>query len=212
MIDVQNPAAGSNSAGREAWFPSASDLEVEAIARAESGRINQLIANAKTQLATARAQLREGRTEDAIANVDATLATMPVNSMTQNVVADLKREKASALLERAQAALKRGDACHGQSSHGGARATCAGEFPHREHRSPDRAGRNGPVTVALDPNFAADRAATAQLVAKGRAQYVAGDLDGAQETFRMVEAQEPDNTWRKASCFGLPGRKPKPAC
>src|SRR6185436_3116222 len=47
------------------------------------------------------------------------------------------------------------------------------------------------------PAFVADRAATQQLIAKGRAQYVAGDIDGAQETFRAIEAQEPDNTIAK---------------
>ena len=40
-------------------------------------------------------------------------------------------------------------------------------------------------------------AATAELIAKGRAQYVAGDIDGAQATFRGIEANEPDNTVAK---------------
>jgi general secretion pathway protein D len=54
-----------------------------------------------------------------------------------------------------------------------------------------------PLAAGVDPAFVSDRAATAQLIAKGRAQYVAGDLDGAQETFRGIEAQEPDNTVAK---------------
>ena len=45
------------------------------------------------------------------------------------------------------------------------------------------------AAVPSDPVFAAQRAETERLVAKGRAQYVAGDIDGAQETFRAVEAR-----------------------
>jgi general secretion pathway protein D len=191
-IDVRIPEPGQTPPP-----PTAAEQEAEAIARAESGRIAGVIAAAQTHLSAARSQLRDGRAEDAIATIDATLATLPVNSLTQNVIADLKREKASALLERAQAALKRGDtatartamAAHAQLAPGNSRTASI-------ERQIARADAK-PVVAAVDPGFAADRAATAQLIAKGRAQYVAGDLDGAQETFRSIEAMEPDNTVAK---------------
>ena len=191
MIDVTIPEPGKPP------VRSAAEREAEALARAESNRIEQLIENGQTQLATARAQLRDGRSEEAIATVDAALAAMPVNALTQKLVGDLEREKASALLDRAQAALRRGDtvtartamAAHAQLAPGNSRtASIERQIARAEAR---------PVVAAVDPEFAADRAATAQLIAKGRAQYVAGDLDSAQETFRSIEAQEPDNTVAK---------------
>ncbi len=196
MIDVKIPEPGQTppSPGR-APTP---EEEAEAMARAESNRISSAIASAQAQLATARAQMRDGRTDDAIATVDAALASLPVNTLTQKLVADLKKEKASALLDRAQALLKRGDM-------DGARTALAAqtELAPSDARAAtvaQRIARAEAKTAAapgVDPRFIAERAATAELIAKGRAQYVAGDTDGAQATFRAIEANEPDNTVAK---------------
>ena len=194
MIDVRIPEPGQTPPAG----PSAAEIEADTMARAETARQTQLIATGQTQLANARRQLREGRSDDTIATVDAALAALPANSLTQKLMADLKKEKASALLDRAQTALKRGD-------------TAAARLAMAEHAqlAPAASTRaeglerqiarveTTPAKPGVDPAFAADRAATAQMIAKGRAQYVAGDLDGAQGTFRSVEAQEPDNTIAK---------------
>ena len=193
MVDVKIPEPGRAPAG-----PSAAELEAEQMARAEAGRINEAIANGQTQLSTARTQIRNGHPEEAIATIDAALAGLPSNPLTTKLVADLKKEKASALLDRAQAALKRNDvdgaraamAAHAQLAPGG--SSRASGIDRQIARVDAK-----PVAAAVDPSFLADRAATGQLVAKGRAQYVAGDLDGAQETFRGIEAQDPENTVAK---------------
>ncbi len=198
MIDVKIPEPGhtppsttTTSAGPE--------QEAEAIARAESARIGELVAGGQRMLATARNQLREGRHEDAIVTVEAALATLPVNTITQRLVADLQKEKASALLDRAQSLARRGDAegaraalnAHHQLTPASTRSTAL------ERQIAQAASRPAARTAPADPQFTADRAATADMIAKGRAQYVAGDIDGAQETFRAVEAREPDNTIAK---------------
>ncbi|WP_414664940.1 type II secretory pathway, component PulD [Horticoccus sp. 23ND18S-11] len=197
MIDVRIPEPGQTPPPVTPGTPSAAEVEADAIARAESARIAQLVSTGQTQLATARAQLRAGQPDDAIAMVDAAIAALPANALTQKLVADLNKEKASALLERAQSALKRGDsatartalAAHAQLAPSSTRAQSIERQIARAEAKP--------VNAAVDPGFVADRAATAQLIAKGRAQYVAGDLDGAQGTFRAIEAQEPDNTVAK---------------
>ena len=196
MIDVKIPEPGQSptSLGR-APTP---EEEAEAIARAESGRLSAAISAAQTSLATARAQSRDGRADDALATLDAALASLPSNPLTQKLLADLKKEKSSALLDKAQAQLKRGDTA-------GARATLAAqnELAPADTRAATvaqriaRAEAKAAPAPGVDPQFVADRAATAELVAKGRAQYVAGDIDGAQATFRAIEAQEPDNTVAK---------------
>ncbi len=194
MIDVRIPEPGQTPPAG----PSAAEIEADAMARAETARQTQLIATGQTQLANARRQLREGRAEDAVATVDAAIAALPANALTQKLIADLKKEKASALLDRAQAALRRGDtaaarlAMAEQAQLAPAASTRAEGLERQISRAETTPARPG-----VDPAFAADRAATAQMIAKGRAQYVAGDLDGAQGTFRAVEAQEPDNTIAK---------------
>lgn len=191
MIDVRIPDPG------QAVVPSAAEREAETLARAETARIVQLVADGEVQLAGIRRQLRDGQPEEALASIDAALGSLPANPMTQKLIADLKKEKAVALLDRAQAALRRGDLAtartaltlHGQLAPASARSQGIERQIARAEATP--------VVAATDPVFAADRAATAQLIARGRAQYVAGDIDGAQETFRAVEAQEPDNTVAK---------------
>jgi general secretion pathway protein D len=196
MIEVKIPEPGRTPPSTTPAVPSA-ELEAEAIARAEADRISQVIAAGQTQLATARAQIREGQPDDAIATVDAALASIPSNSLTQKLIADLKREKASALVDRAQAALKRGDAAAARTAMAAYAQLAPGNARTAGIERQIARADAKPVLPTVDPSFAADRSATAQLVAKGRAQYVAGDLDGAQETFRAIEAQEPDNTVAK---------------
>ncbi len=192
MIDVKIPEPGQPMP-----VAPSPEQEAEAIARAESTRITNLVASAQTMLATAHKQSREGRYDDAVATIDAALATLPANTLTQKIVADLKKEKSSALLDKAQALMKRGDT-------EGARAALAAQaaIAPGDARAATVSQRVAQVEAkasapGVDPQFVADRAATAQLVAKGRAQYVAGDVDGAQATFRAIEAQEPDNTVAK---------------
>ncbi len=200
-IDVTIPEP-SRAAPATAPVPAGPEQEAEAIARAEAARISELTAGGQRMLATARTQLRQGKHDDAIATVDAALATLPANPLTQRLIADLQKEKASALLDRAQALLRNGQAdgaraaliAHNQLAPSSTRSTALERQlaqPAGRAAAPARGG------AAVDPQFAAERAATADLIAKGRAQYVAGDIDGAQETFRAIEAKEPDNTVAK---------------
>jgi general secretion pathway protein D len=199
MIDVRIPEPGHtppSTAG--VTGPAAAESEADAMARAEAGRISQLIANGQTQLATARSQIRNGHPDDAIATVDAALAAIPANPLTQKLISDLNREKAAALVDQAQAALKRNDIATARTAMA-AHAQLAP--PSTRTASIERQIARSDVKVVVprgvDPVFIADRTATGELIAKGRAQYVAGDIDGAQETFRAIEAQDPDNTVAK---------------
>lgn len=49
----------------------------------------------------------------------------------------------------------------------------------------------------VNPGYVAQQKAIAQLLARGRAQFIAGDYDGARETFANVEARDPTNTEAK---------------
>jgi general secretion pathway protein D len=198
-IDVTIPEP-SRAVASAAPVPAGPEQEAEALARAEAARISELSAGGQRMLANARTQLRQGKYDDAIATVDAALATLPANPLTQRLIADLQKEKASALLDRAQALLKSGQTdaaraaliAHNQLAPSSTRSTAL----ERQLAQPAARVARGNA-VAGDPQFAAERSATAELIAKGRAQYVAGDIDGAQETFRAIEAKDPDNTVAK---------------
>jgi general secretion pathway protein D len=201
MIDVSIPEPGQRPA------PPTPEQEAEAIARAETNRVNVLLTEAQAQLSAARAQLRAGLHDDAIATVDAALAPLPANPTTQRVIADLQREKAAALLECAQALIRRGDTPGARAALAAHRqlAPASTRLEALERQLATAEGRGSVATV--DPGFAADRAGIDQLVRRGRAQYVAGDIDGAQETFRAVEAQDPDNTVAKGFLLRIASEK-----
>ena len=180
------------------------EAEADALVAAESARIKSALANATTQRATARTQAASGQYAEALATLQAAQAALPVNALTQKTIAELKRDQAAVLLDQAQAQLA-------QSEVTGARASLAraaelepgnsrlAGLNRQVERADSTTGlkTNSSATPGVDASFLAERAATNELIAKGRAQYVAGDIDGAQSTFRAVEAQSPDNTVAK---------------
>ena len=180
------------------------EAEADALVAAESARIKTALANATTQRATARTQAASGQYAEALATLQAAQAALPSNALTQKSIAELKRDQAAILLDQAQAQLAQADAAGARASL--ARATelepsntrLAG-LNRQVERAESSAARknNSSSTPGVDAAFLAERAATNDLIAKGRAQYVAGDIDGAQSTFRAVEAQSPDNTVAK---------------
>ena len=180
------------------------EAEADALVAAESARIKTALANATTQRATARTQAASGQYAEALATLQAAQAALPANALTQKTIAELKRDQAAVLLDQAQAQLAQADATGARASL--ARATelepsntrLAG-LNRQVERAESSAARknNSSSTPGVDAAFLAERAATNDLIAKGRAQYVAGDIDGAQSTFRAVEAQSPDNTVAK---------------
>jgi general secretion pathway protein D len=54
-----------------------------------------------------------------------------------------------------------------------------------------------PAEVTTDPAYAASQRALEEMLQRGRAQYIAGDYEGAQETFSNVEARDPNNAEAK---------------
>jgi len=214
MIDVKIPEPGARSVPSAptpqesaAAASAAVEAEADALVAAETARISTALANAKAQRATARAQARDGRFTDALYTLEAALAALPANSLTQKTVAELKRDQASIFYDQAQAQLTQGDTAGARLSlaraaelePGSTRAAgLTRQVERAESATAPKAAKSAPVvTPGVDASFLAERAAINELIAKGRAQYVAGDVDGAQSTFRAVEAQAPDNTVAK---------------
>jgi general secretion pathway protein D len=173
------------------------EQEADALAKAESARLSAALTNGQTRLKTARSQLRAGHPDDAIATVDAALADLPDNPLTTRLVADLKKEKASAELDRAQTLLRAGDLAGARAALAAQAALAPGNSRAATMERQIARAEAKPAAPGTDPRFNAERASIDELIAKGRAQYVAGDIDGAQETFRAVEAQAPDNSMAK---------------
>ena len=214
MIEIKipepaaRPAPAAPSPQESAAAASAAaEAEADALVAAETARITTALANAKAQRATARAQARDGHFTDALNTLESALAALPANSLTQKTVAELKRDQATILYDQAQAQLAQGDTAGARASlaraaelePGSTRAAgLSRQVERAETAAAPKAAKSAPVVApGVDASFLAERAAINELIAKGRAQYVAGDIDGAQSTFRTVEAQAPDNTVAK---------------
>ena len=180
------------------------EAEADALVAAESARIKTALANATTQRATARTQAASGQYAEALATLQVAQAALPANALTQKTIAELKRDQAATLLDQAQAQLAQADATGARASlaratelePGNTRLASLNRQLERADSSAARPSTSSAI-AGVDASFLAERAATNDLIAKGRAQYVAGDIDGAQSTFRAVEAQSPDNTVAK---------------
>ena len=203
MIDVKIPNAAPRGAANPAAEAAAAEAEADALVAAESARISAALEVAQAQRIAARTQAQDGQFNEALGTLDSALAGLPMNSLTRKTIAEVRRDKAGVLYDQAESLLNRGETAGARTALAAAAelepGSARGAGLSRQLARPENKGAKVAIFdgAQADSGFAAERAAIEQLIAKGRAQYVAGDTDGAQSTFRSVEAQAPDNTVAK---------------
>lgn len=181
--------------------PAAEGSEADVLAAEENNRIKGLIDAAGAKRSEARALAKDGRFDEAIIAIDSAINSLPANPATTGAIADLQAEKNGLLLEKAQYALKQGDTDGARAAlEAYSLASADSKKAAKVAKAIDRAELNPPLQPIekVSPGFIADQKEIAQLVAKGRSQYLAGDSDGAQETFREVESIDVGNPVAKS--------------
>jgi general secretion pathway protein D len=191
LVQTTSPETAASAEAGAA--PSSAD----ALAASEADRLNDLIAAAKAESKSAAALAKSGDYDAAVAKLDAASRTLPVNSLTESTLADLDEGKNDLLLQKSQALLKKGDTAGAKAALDGYKvsSTANPSAAKKQAGRIDRAELDPgikPISEA-NPGFLVEQKKIASLVAKGRSQYVAGDVDGAQETFRTVETLSADN-------------------
>ncbi len=182
----------------EASAPAAEALPTaEVLARDEAARIEGLLADAKAQRAAAKQMASQGNYDGAVATLEAAQRTLPANTLTQKQIAAIQDDILALQLDKSQALLKAGQIDESRDALETYRKNPA-HSPKAASAQEERIGKaalNPPLPDIREasPNLEAKRAVVAGLLAKGRSQYIAGDLDGAQETFRALETEQPDN-------------------
>ncbi len=186
--------------------------EADELVKQENLRIKGLLAETKTKRADARKLAKAGRFDDAASVLDGAIAALPANTATSSTIADLQAEKNGLLMEKAQAALKQGDTDGARAALDAyAAATSDTKKVEKVSRSIEAAELNPGLQPIekVSPGFIKDQKEIAKLVAKGRSQYLAGDLDGAQESFRGVETIDAGSPEAKSFLARISSEKAK---
>lgn len=169
----------------------------EVLARDEAARINALMADVSSQRAAAKALAGEGNHDAAIASLEAALRTLPSNTLTQKLISDVQQDILDLHLSKSSALLSDGKIAESRAALDvyAALPNASPKAVTAQNSRIQKAALNPalPDINEASPNFRAEQAAIATLLAKGRSQYIAGDLDGAQETFRSLETRQPNN-------------------
>lgn len=175
--------------------------QADALAKQEDQRIKGLITAARAKRSEARGLAKDGHFDEATATLDVAINSLPANPATTSVIADLQAEKNGLLLEKAQYALKQGDTAGARAALD-AYAVVSTDTKKSDKiaHSIDRTELNPPLQPIekVNPKFISDQKEIAKLEAKGRSQYLAGDMDGAQETFRLIESVDTGNPTAKS--------------
>ena len=200
-VQVSLPSADAPAAASSGSAAPVSTAEK--LTKEENQRIKALVSDASDKRGEARSLAKDGRFEEAAAVLDAAINSLPANPATAEVIGDLQAEKNALLLEKAQYALKNGDTDGARAAleaHAVATASASNKKAAKIERQIDSVELNPPLQPIekVSPKFIADQKQIAGLVAKGRSQYLAGDVDGAQETFRIVESIDVSNPEAKS--------------
>ena len=188
-------ASTAGAAPSELSADPALEAEAAAAAATEARRIEALLGAISAKRQEARRLAEAGRYDDAIAILDDAMAALPINPTTQPEIAALRLDRAGDIAAREIAA----QALAARSAEQEERAPAVSDTA----RVSTATGPSAAVTLAAASPGAgeepgANDAEIAALTTKARAQYLAGDTDGAEEAFRRIEARDPDNAQAKA--------------
>lgn len=185
MGDASTRVQGAAEAPRE---------DATTIMLREADRQATLLRAAEETRRRAVGLMRARRPAEALALVTDTLRLLPLNPTTAPMVDSLRSLRHQGLLRRAAEELDRGDLASARESFASlppaVQADNEGRTMARRLSDAERDPPEPPIEVA-SPDFVAARRGTAELAARGRAQLAAGDLEGAQQSFREIERRDP---------------------
>ncbi len=171
--------------------------EAGLLAKAEEARVKQLIKDAQSDAKAANRLAKDGDFDGASAQYGAAIRSLPVNTLTVGTIKDLQAAQNELLLRKSQALLKDGDTAGAQQALDAyiAATSPEGRAVRKQAERINETELNPPLRPIeeVSPEFVAEQKDIAILLAKGRSQYVAGDIDGAQETFRLIETISAEN-------------------
>ncbi len=166
---IESQASGSaNSSVEPADRLAALQSEAEYLARLETERIEKAMQSAREMREVARRQARRGEYDSSLKTISRAIAALEPNPMTQVLIEELKRDERDFLRQRSQ--------------YQATRASGSPESISIYESSPDFVKLQEQIEV---------------LHLRGRSQFFAGDIEGAEATYKQIEALDPSNELAK---------------
>jgi len=158
------------------------------------------ITAAKDAIADARQLAKLGAYNDASNLLNAASASLTLNTATAGKLEDLDRAKAKILLEEARALADAGNSKAAEAKIDEYRAAGGNSYWARKLARELDGQISDPYNLDINeisPEYVEQSRIIRDLIARGRAQYLNGDYDGASATFKEVEARDTNNTVAK---------------
>lgn len=142
--------------------------EAEYLASLETERIEKSMQSSREMREVARRQANRGEYDSALRTITRAISGLEPNPMTQVLIEELKRDEREFLRQRSQ--------------YSAGSATGSPESISVHEASPDFVKLQQQIEV---------------LNLRGRSQFFAGDIEGAEATFKQIEALDPNNAMAK---------------
>ena len=161
---------------------------------------NYKIDAAKDAIADAQKLAKLGAYSDALNLLNAASASLTLNTATASKLKELERAKTEILLQEARALADSGDpkAAEAKIDEYLAAGGNSGSARRLAKSLDDQISNPYELDIKdISPEYLAQNKIIRDLLARGRAQYLNGDYDGASATFKEVEARDANNTSAK---------------
>jgi general secretion pathway protein D len=178
----------------------ASEFDARAVSASEAIRIRESMDRARDLRAVARSQVERANFEGAAQTYQRALEQLPLNPMTASLRSDLESERNGVMLAQARELASAGEIDQAQAALAASMEAEPGDRrARRVAREIERADESPGVLPLsrVSPNFLVERADLQQMVQRGRSQYLGGDINGAEATFKEVEAIDAGNAEAK---------------
>jgi len=202
-----------NKVKRESGDPAvaaeADSLISDYILEQESGSVDQALEDSRADLKRARDLASEGRYESAYDVIDAAINRLPETTGTEATLAKLRKARATMLLDQAAELADAGEGAAASDALRRYDASTADKSGLRSRADEVRKMVKNPYAYDIrdiSPEFVAETRRIDDLLVRGRAQFVNGDIDGARETFALVETIRPENVEAKAFLYEIANR------
>lgn len=169
MIDNK---ASADAAGGSVDRRSALQSEAEFLARLEAERIEKSMVSSREIREIALRQAKRGDFPLALRTIQKAGQMLEPNPLTQTLVDELRRDERDILRQQSTFDAKR--------------------------MAASESGKASLPIEQISPDFVNLQEEVGALALRGRSQFVAGDIDGAEATFKRIEALDPNNAMAKS--------------